>query len=86
MSSSTTNTLLLALQSSISTAQTATQQAITAANSQSVDNPLPVSGTQPMAAANALTNQTTAMTQLYQLYQLSSVLGRMGVNAANAGS
>jgi len=86
MSSSTANALLLALQSSISTAQSETQAAITTASTQVQANPLPAAGASPQAAAVALTNQSNAMTQLYQLSQLSSVLGRMSVNAANAGT
>jgi hypothetical protein len=78
--------LLLALQTSINTAQTVTQSAIAAASSQVLANPLPAAGVTPATAAEALSNQSSAMTQLYQLCQLSGVLGRMGVNAENAGS
>ena len=80
------NTLLAALQGSITTAQAATQAAIADATAQSLANPLPVAGTTPVAAATALINQSDAMTQLYQLYQLSNVLGRMSVNTDNAGT
>jgi hypothetical protein len=78
--------LLLILQTSITTAKTATQSAITSASADVQANPLPAAGTSPASAATALINQLNAMTQLYQLCQLSNVLSRMAVNAANAGS
>lgn len=77
--------LISALQSSIATAQTATQSAITTATG-TISSSGPAAGGTPLTMAGNLNASATGFSQLDPLYQLSNTLGRMGVNAANLGN
>ncbi|HZT82085.1 MAG TPA: hypothetical protein VFA26_17795 [Gemmataceae bacterium] len=82
-------TLLDALSSSISVAQAATSDGITAVGS-AITTTGSVAGVTaggaPAAMASGLSGQSSAFGQLNLLYQLKSTLSRMSVNTSNAGS
>lgn len=76
--------LLSALQSSITSAQGATQSVIST-TAGTVSGTGPAAGGSPSSMATTLNASASGLTQLDPLYQLSNVLGRMATNAANVG-